>query len=195
MTAGVLLLGYDNLMNTLRKISLLLLLTALLLSGCELLPQPEPFVTGTPWPTFTPLPSSTPLPTATFTPTPYVAGLAGTPAAQSSAVISERNLKKLAQLNRIGQGLPNALAWSEDGSLLAVASTRGLSLYDGNTLELLRTTDINAGPRSLDFFSDGDFVLCGNSDGSLSIWETATGKRAGDTRGHDLADLFGRYFP
>ena len=91
-------------MNALRKFYVLLLLTTLLLSGCELIPRMEPFVTGTPWLTFTPLPSSTPLPTATFTPTPYVAGLAGTPAAKSSTVISERNIKKLAQLNRIGQG-------------------------------------------------------------------------------------------
>jgi WD40 repeat protein len=182
----LLLSWYHNRMNSLRKIFLLFLLFSLLLSGCELLPQPEPFVTGTPWPTFTPLPSSTPLPTATFTPTPYVAGLAGTPAAQSSAVISERNLKKLAQLNRIGQGLPQALDWSADGDLLAAASTRGLSLYDGDTLELLRTTDISAGPRSLAFTPNGNFILCGTNDGSLSIWETATGRRTKDTRGHDL---------
>ena len=176
-------------MNTLRKFFLLLLLAALLLSGCELLPQPEPFVTGTPWPTFTPLPSSTPLPTATFTPTPYVAGMAGTPAAQSSAVINEHNLKKLAQLNRIGQGLPQALAWSTDGGLLVVASTRGLSLYDGSSLELLDTTDISAGPRSLVFSADSALILCGNSDGSLNVWETTGGERASDVRGHDSAVL------
>ncbi len=171
-------------MNTLRKLCLLLLLTTLLLSGCELLPQPEPFVTGTPWPTFTPLPSSTPLPTATFTPTPYVAGMAGTPAAQSSAVISERNIKKLAQLNRIGQGLPQAIAWSANGDLLAVASTRGLSLYDGGSLDLLMTTDISASPRSLAFTPNGDFILCGNGDGSLNLWDTATGQLTSETRAH-----------
>ena len=174
-------------MKTLRKFPLLLLLVSILLSGCEIIPQPEPFVTGTPWPTFTPLPSSTPLPTATFTPTPYVAGLAGTPAAKSSAVISERNLKKLAQLNRIGQGLPQEVAWSNDGTLLAVASSRGLSLYDGESLTLLNTTDISAGPRSLAFTPNGAFILCGNSDGSLSIWETSTSRRINDTHGHASA--------
>jgi WD40 repeat protein len=166
---------------------LLLLLAALLLSGCDLLPQPEPFVTGTPWPTFTPQPSGTPLPTATFTPTPYVAGLAGTPAASSSAAISERNLKKLAQLNRIGQGLPQALAWSDDGDLLAVASSRGLSLYDGDNLELLNTIDINTGPRSLDFTPNGEFILCGNNDGSLSLWNTTSGTIETIPRAHASA--------
>ena len=133
------------------------------------------------------LPSSTPLPTATFTPTPYVAGLAGTPAANSSAVISERNIKKLAQLNRIGQGLPQAVAWSADGSLLAVASTRGLSLYEGSSLELLDTTDISAGPSSLTFTPNGAFVLCGNSNGSLSMWDTATGQVTSEPRAHASA--------
>lgn len=174
-------------MNSLRKIFPLFLLFFLLLSGCQLVPQSPTLITGTPWPTFTPLPSSTPLPTATLTPTPYVAGLAGTAAAPSTAVINAGNLKRLAQLNRLGQGLPQALAWSPDGLLMAVASTRGLSLYEGESLALRRTTDIRAGARSLDFFADGTFVLSGNGDGSLSLWETATGQRAGDTRAHDAA--------
>lgn len=174
-------------MKPLHKLPLLVLLISILLSGCEFIPQPEPFITSTPWATFTPLPSGTPLPPATATPTPYVAGLAGTPAAKSSAVITERNLKKLAQLNRIGQGVPQALAWSGDGEKLAVASTRGLSLYDGESLTLLKTTDISAGPRSLAFFPDGEIIISGNGDGSLSIWETSNGRRTGDARGHDSA--------
>lgn len=171
-------------MRSPRKLPLLVLLAALLLSGCDLLPQPEPFVTGTPWPTFTPLPSGTPLPTATFTPTPYIAGLAGTPASRSSAAISERNLKKLAQLNRIGQGLPNAIAWTNDGTLLAVAANRGLSLYDGETLALLNTVDINTAPRSLDFTPDGDLILCGSTDGSLTLWDPSSGTLETLTRAH-----------
>ena len=165
---------------------LLLLAFSVLLSGCDLFWRPEPFVTSTPWPTFTPLPSATPLPSVTPTATPYVPAQAGTPVAASAAVIAETNLKQLALLSRLGQGVPQELVWSVDGEYMAVASTRGLYLYAGRDVRLLRSVDIPAGPRSLAFSPDGAFLLSGNNDGSLSLWSTASGELSPQVRGHDV---------
>ena len=165
---------------------LLLLAFSVLLSGCDLFWRPEPFVTSTPWPTFTPLPSATPLPSVTPTVTPYVPAQAGTSVAASSAVIAETNLKQLALLSRVGQGVPQELVWSADGEYMAVASTRGLYLYAGRDVRLLRSVDIPAGPRSLAFSPDGAFLLSGNNDGSLSLWSTASGELSPQVRGHDV---------
>lgn len=90
--------------------------------------------------------------------------------------INADNAIFLKQLAMLGRGPINDLAWSLDGTTLAVASPLGVWLYDPN--------DLKSSPRLLEghtrdvlsviFSPDGETVLSGSQDGTVKIWDAAT---------------------
>src|SRR5690606_7540837 len=65
--------------------------------------------------------------------------------------ISAANAASMEQLARWGKGTVNQIAYSPDGSLLAVASSIRIYLYDAQTLEEVRFIEINAWVTSVAF--------------------------------------------
>ena len=166
---------------------LLILMLVVLLSGCV---SPTPTASPTPRPSFTPRPTftitattpptltvtptntSTPLPSPTVTIAPLEAR---TPIPAQREPIIEANLSSLRELARWGNGQVEGLAWSPDGTALAVATPLGVYLYDAGTLEyraLLQTS----GAASHPVFSPDStriasaVVLAGKAGGEILEW-------------------------
>jgi len=89
--------------------------------------------TLSPSPTLTPTATSSP----TMTPSPTLAlpVKEGTPFPLPRATLSVESANFVIPLARYGKGVANALQWSPDGEVLAVASTIGVYLYDSHGQE------------------------------------------------------------
>jgi len=84
--------------------------------------------------------------------------------------ITTRNLDRLVPVAHLGNGLIGDLAWSPDGTTLAVASSVGIFLYDAQTLAQLNwirtTTDVT----TVAYSRDGHFLAAGDTSGTLRLW-------------------------
>ena len=94
---------------------------------------------------------------------------------------------------RFGKGMPSNVAYSPDGTQLAVASSMGTWLYDaysGEVLNLLaRHTGTNPDADRLTVYSvayspDGSMLASGNRDGTVLLWNAETGERKRTLTGH-----------
>ena len=87
---------------------------------------------------------------------------------------------------RIGKGgITGNIAFSPDSSQLVVASSVGVWIYDvntGNELNLLTRDSVNI--KSVAISPDGTTVASGGPDGTLSLWDIATGNSKFHFLGH-----------
>lgn len=164
--------------------SLCALTLAAALSGCASLATSTPWPTRTARPTrtgtATTVPSATVIPTATAVPVTR----AGTPLPVAGLPIDVDNAARLQPVARWGQGIPQALAFSPAGNTLGLASTRGLYLYDGNSLAVVRAIETAGGYRSLAFSPDGSLVAAGSEEGKVLLWQAQDGVLAHTLVGH-----------
>lgn len=117
-------------------------------------------------------PVSTPqsaTPTAVPTETPQ------TTFADGRQVITADNADQVVELQRLGLGSVTELNISPDDSMLAVASTTGMRVYDLNTFELLFGIDDNW-TESVDWSPDSQKLVSGHRDGTINIWDIETGE-------------------
>ena len=148
-----------------------------------------PTPSTTPFPTATLTPTTTPTITPTATPTPIIPAGIGTPLPGPRSVISAQNADQLVEYAQWGKGIPQQLAWSPDGSLLAVASTQGLYFYAGETLEEIGAVENGIVFRCLAFSPDGEIVATGTEDGKVYLWRVEDGTLVGKLKGHKFAVL------
>lgn len=172
-------------------------------------PPPPPGVAArqTPPPVSAALPSPTPAPSPATAPTasPTVAvpvgkaatpatstppaardapTQAGTPRPQPVAAISPQNAGQVTELARFGKGSINQVAYSPDGKLFAVGSSKGVYFYDASTLSELRFIATSIGVQSVAFAPDGQAVASALYDGTVTLWGTTDGAVLRTLKGH-----------
>lgn len=77
-----------------------------------------------------------------------------------------------------------ALAYSPDGSTLAVGISSGIILFEARTLELLELIETNTWARSLAFSPDGSWLAAGLFDNTIRLYEMPAGKAVTTITGH-----------
>ena len=86
---------------------------------------------------------------------------------------------------RLGKGWIGEIAYSPDGTRLAVASGIGIWLYDAQTgeeLDLLLARDMWSG--SVAFSPDGNTIASASWDETLRLWDAHTGTHLRTLTGH-----------
>jgi WD40 repeat protein len=162
-----------------KKAVYFIVIIALVLSGCGFSTEipvstntvvPSETSTNAP-PTATARPTGTPvLPTATFVPLRVI------PVAASPLTLTEFNAgTEMKRLNVIGTGTAHDIKFAPDGKRLAIATGRGIFLYDGTTYQQDGFIDVNASVSAIAFSPDGN-VLAVASDGKASLWNIQSGR-------------------
>ena len=88
-------------------------------------------------------------------------------------------------LARLGKGTVEAVAFSPDGQVLAVASSIGIWLYDVATYrELALLTESMARVSSVSFSPDGSMLASGSWDSTVILWDVASRTQLTTLEGH-----------
>ena len=86
----------------------------------------------------------------------------------------------------LGLGRVFDIAYSPDGTWLAVAGEAGIGLYDARTgaiIHLLTGTGHTGSVISVSFSPDGTTLASASSDSTVRLWDTHTGKTRNNTHG------------
>ena len=86
---------------------------------------------------------------------------------------------------RLGKGYIYEIRYAPDGTLLAVASSIGVWLYDARTGEERNLlTDRTSSVHSVAFSPDGQTLASGGADGNIALWDANTGEYLKTLTGH-----------
>ncbi len=101
-----------------------------------------------------------------------------------STVISSSNADLVEQLVQFGKGMVNAVAYSPDGSQIAVASNIGFYLINSRTLEEEAHHVDDVYIRSIAWSPDGKTLALGSRENTLILWDVGTEAKLRTLKGH-----------
>ena len=143
-------------------------------------PEPSPVALMAASPTAVPAaatqpPTQPPAPAPMAVPAPQLPFPAGFPVPRPAAAISAKNTAGVVELARWGRGAAQQVAYSPDGSLLAVSTVNGIYLYDAAALDLLRLVEEAGGAYHFAFSPDGQTLATSDAK-LLRFWQVADGE-------------------
>lgn len=112
-------------------------------------------------------------------------------AQEDMSIITPENIAQLTELQVIGRGVIYNAIYSPDGTLIAVAGSRGIWLYDAQNLDAEpRLLNGHDGPvTTIAFSPDGRLLASGSTDEfvidpDIHLWDVATGEMVATLTGH-----------
>ena len=99
--------------------------------------------------------------------------------------ISPQNVERLTVVRWLGMGEIYHVAFSPDGSRLAVGSENGIFLYHSARLIPLRFFPALTGVVSVAFSPDGQLLASASVDNTVRLWRVADGRLLRTMKGHD----------
>ena len=165
-----------------KNITCIFVTTLFALSACQA--GSHPVISPTPGnsvsdePSMTPTsfvsPTETLTPTATQTPTSTPLSYS-TPFRLPSNSISPENLEHIQELAILGKGKINNFRYSTDGKLLAVATMRGIYIYDAQTFLEKKYIPTDDSENCVAFSPDGKTIASSFRGGSVRLWQVSSG--------------------
>jgi len=119
----------------------------------------------------------------------------GTPVPQPVAAISPENAHQMVELARWGRGQIVDVAWLPNGKQLAVGSSSGIYFFDINTIRQIQFINTDKRVTSVNFSPNGEILASGSADGSLRLWDAATGQELHKLFGHTSQIIGVAYSP
>ena len=86
---------------------------------------------------------------------------------------------------RLGHGMPNAVQYSPDGELLAVATSIGVGLWDAVTHERVEFYETDVSMTSVAFSPSGTVLASGGQDNNVKLWDINAQGELATLRGHN----------
>ena len=108
----------------------------------------------------------------------------GMPLPLSRAVISPENTDQMVALAQWGMGVLERAVYSPDGSLLAVASSLGVYLYDTETMEQVQFIETDVWTRDVAFSPDGTLLAIASRDSGIQLRRVSDGALQDTLVGH-----------
>jgi WD40 repeat protein len=99
-------------------------------------------------------------------------------------VIGPDNADQLVQVRQFGAGSMRGALWSPDGSTIAIYGY-GIWLYDAATLEQTEYFDTDSVIYTAVYSTDGQRIVTGNGDGTVRVFDSATGAEQLRIETHD----------
>ena len=96
--------------------------------------------------------------------------------------LSPANLSNLSEISRLGYGKPEEADVAPDNNHIAVATSAGVFIFEGN--ELLKWIDSQAWATSVQFSPDGTVLAIGLKTGEIQLWDWAAGIKSVSLTGH-----------
>ena len=106
------------------------------------------------------------------------------PSEPGSNAINASNADQVEQLMRIGKGTIQQVAYSPDGSQIAVASSIGIYLYNSRTLEEEAHHADDVYIQSIAWSPDGKRLASGSYDNIIILWDADSGESLQTLKGH-----------
>lgn len=116
--------------------------------------------------------------------------LIGTPVPVPIEPISARNVARMEEIARWKTEQLSGMSWSPDAHLLAVGGSDGVYLYDLRLLEVRGVLQVPAMVFGVAFSPRGSLLAAGLLDGTVRLWDVASGQVVQILQGH--SDLVGQ---
>lgn len=114
----------------------------------------------------------------------------GAPLGSIKQVITSGNVRGVVPISIWGMGDLNDLSASPDGRYLAAGTSRGVFLFDPQTLDFQKFIDTNSQVSAIAFSADGKWIAVGDRYGLIHLWNTDTWQmERGTLSGHRKAVL------
>ena len=98
--------------------------------------------------------------------------------------ITAENVSQITQVERLGNGVVHETAFLADETRFAVATTLGVWLIDLSDTANGRLLEGQHGVWSVEFSPDGKWGAGGGDDGSVMVWDAATGEQVARLENH-----------
>lgn len=150
--------------------------TSSLIAANTLSPTPSALSSPTAPISLPPAPTASPTDIPSRYQFPAVPVLPGFPLPASGESLSPENLARLVELARWGTPKITSFEWTNDNQLLLAGTSAGVYYLDAGALTYKYFFDTGGSLTTIKLSSDGEWIVTGDSNGTVAVWNASDGK-------------------